>query len=361
LTAGTAGSPSVAADRSTPPSFADRKGPITPLPAPSARQIPDAGLPPSGKPADDNSGLTKSAGETGGQSARDREVAAIEPTVSPAVRSTEKKPDPPAKNDSKTRQGPLFAGNKAGEIREDNGLKTMLSWIPPGSFTMGTAAGRDHRQHEGPVEVTLTNGFWLAKYEVTQAEWQRVTQAAPWHGELYVKEGDNYPATYVSWEDATKFCARLTEQERSAGRLPAGSEYNLPTEAQWEYACRAGTTTPYNFGKAPSELPTNAWFMKNAGGDREEYAHPVGGKNANLWGLHDLHGNVSEWCRDWYAKDLPGGTDPEATAGGSTRVLRGGGWRSTADDCRSAFRNGANPTNRNPAWGFRIALIKTSS
>ena len=152
---------------------------------------------------------------------------------------------------------------------------------------------------------------------------------------------------------------RLTEQERTAGRLPAGSEYNLPTEAQWEYACRAETQTPYNFGKAPSELPQNAWFMKNAGGDGEEYAHPVGGKNANRWGLHDMHGNVSEWCRDWYAKDLPGGTDPEATAGASTRVLRGGGWRSTADDCRSAFRNGANPTNRNPAWGFRIALVKT--
>jgi tetratricopeptide (TPR) repeat protein len=143
--------------------------------------------------------------------------------------------------------------------------------------------------------------------------------------------------------------------------LPTNWKYALPTEAQWEYACRAGTTTPFNFGKAVSQLAEYAWFAKNASFRHEEYAHRVGGMNENHWGVHDAHGNVSEWCRDFYTQDLPGGTNPEVAGNGSQRVLRGGGWRSNYDDCRSASRNRADATARSPAWGFRIAAIKQAN
>jgi formylglycine-generating enzyme required for sulfatase activity/serine/threonine protein kinase len=308
-----------------------------------------------------------SSGQAGGQpgnaTAEAVRVAPAQPPATTASAPAEKTPKVAALSpDNKKAAGDdvsPFAGNRAGQIREDNGLKTMLVWIPPGSFTMGTKVDRDHRQNEGPAEVTVTNGFWLAKYELTQAEWRHVMQTAPWHGELFVKEGEEFPATYLKWDDATAFCTKLTIQEHAAARLPSDWQYTLPTEAQWEYACRAGTTTPYGFGKAVSELPEYAWFAKNVGGSHEEYAHQVGGKNANRWGLHDVHGNVSEWCRDGYAKDLPGGTDPEVSTDGQMRVLRGGGWRSNADDCRSSFRQGASSAARNATWGFRIVAVKS--
>ncbi len=243
-------------------------------------------------------------------------------------------------------------------MREDNGLKSMLVWIPPGNFTMGTPPEQERRQNESPVAVTLTHGFWLGKYEVTQSEWQRVMHTAPWHGRLYVEEAENDAASYITWDEATAFGVELTKQERAAGRLPANWNYALPTEAQWEYACRAGTKTAFNYGKAVSQLPEHAWFAKNASNHHEEYAHRVGGMNENKWGVYDAHGNVSEWCRDFYMPALPGGTDPEVVANGSQRVLRGGGWRSNFDDCRSASRNRADPTGRSPVWGFRIAVVK---
>jgi sulfatase modifying factor 1 len=250
-----------------------------------------------------------------------------------------------------------FDGDRPGKVREDNVLKTMLVWIPQGHFTMGTPVEQGSRQNEGPVAVTLTRGFWLGKYEVTQSEWQSVMHTAPWHGHLYVEEGENDAASYINWDDATVFCTELTKQEHAAGRLPAHWNYALPTEAQWEYACRAGTTTPFNFGKALSQLLENGWFAQNASSRREEHAHRVGGLNENQWGLHDVHGNVSEWCRDLYTATLPGGTDPEVVVSGSQRVLRGGGWRSNFDDCRSASRNRAEPAARSPAWGLRIAAV----
>jgi serine/threonine protein kinase/tetratricopeptide (TPR) repeat protein len=251
-----------------------------------------------------------------------------------------------------------FNGDRPGKVRMDNGLKTMLVWIPPGHFTMGTPPEKGKRQDEGPVEVTLTQGFWLGTYEVTQAEWHSVMHTTPWHGQLYVQEAENDAASYINWEEATAFCTDFTKHEHVAGRLPANWKYALPTEAQWEYACRAGTTTPFNFGKAVSQLAEYAWFAKNASFRHEEYAHRVGGMNENHWGVHDAHGNVSEWCRDFYSQDLPGGTNPEVAGTGSQKVLRGGGWRSNYDDCRSASRNRADATARSPAWGFRIAAIK---
>ena len=196
---------------------------------------------------------------------------------------------------------------------------------------------------------------------------------APWRGENYVKEGDNYPATCVSWKDAMKFCDELTEHERRFERLPAGWHYILPTEAQWEYACRAGTTTRYSFGDSQSDLAKYAWFKKNTKDAAEEYAHQVGQKKANRFGLRDMHGNVSEWCRDSYSDKLPGGTDPFVSArretsipdapaekgpvpAGSARVFRGGNWCDAAVFCDSWERGKRPPGFRLFNLGFRVAL-----
>jgi formylglycine-generating enzyme required for sulfatase activity len=251
-----------------------------------------------------------------------------------------------------------FAGTKVGQVLDDNCLTTPLVWIPPGKFTMGSPKGKNGGAAvENEVQVTITKGFWLGKYEVTQLEWQTVMQTTPWNGKDNVKEMDDYPATYVSWDDAMKFCEKLTATERQAGQLPAGWKYTLPTEAQWEYACRAGTTTRFSFGDKDGELGEYAWFIQNAMNEGKEYAHSLGQKKPNPWGLYDMHGNVWEWCRDRYAKTLPGGTDAEVSAGGSNRVLRGGCWNNTAWRCRSANRNSRTPGTRDDDLGFRLSAV----
>jgi formylglycine-generating enzyme required for sulfatase activity len=266
------------------------------------------------------------------------------------------KPAEPMPNPAEPQQPGSLAGSLAGQLREVSGLK--LVWIPAGSFTMGSPQDeKDRSSNEGPVSVTLTKGFWLGRHEVTQAEWQRVMRTTPWSGKGFVKEGDDYPATYVSWDDAVEFCKKLTESERGAGRLPANWGYTLPTEAQWEYACRAGSTSRYSFGDDESDLSGYAWFHKNAYAAGEKYAHQVGKKKANAWGLHDMHGNGWEWCRDFNAGKLPGGLDPEVSAGGSDRVIRGGSWDFTARLCRSAYRCGNTPADRSEHMGFRLAAV----
>jgi formylglycine-generating enzyme required for sulfatase activity len=250
-----------------------------------------------------------------------------------------------------------FAGSRAGQTRDDNSLKTKLVWIPPGEFTMGSPKDEKGRYDgEGPVNVTLTKGFWLGQHEATQAEWRRVMKTEPWSERENVKEGDDSPASYLSWDDAINFCKKLTEQERSAGRLPSVWQYTLPTEAQWEYACRAGTGSRFSFGDADSNLPDYAWFIKNSYDTRDKHPHAVGQKEANPWGLYDMHGNVDEWCRDVYVKDLPGGVDPESSAGGPSRVFRGGCWHFDAGNCRSAYRGRIAPNVASCDQGFRVAL-----
>jgi formylglycine-generating enzyme len=255
-----------------------------------------------------------------------------------------------------------FVGTKAGQRVYDNCLSTELVWIPPGKFLMGSPksengpAGADKQ-----VPVTLTQGYWLGRFEVTQLEWQTLMHTTPWEGKDNVKEGDDYPVTFVSWNEAQQFCEKLTQIERQAGRLPAGWKYMLPTEAQWEYACRAGTTTRYSFGDKVADLGNYAWFMENAataGGAGNP--HNVGKKKANPWGLSDMHGNVWEWCRDGFVKQLPGGTDPEVSAGNSSRVMRGGAWSNSAGVCRSAHRDGHAPTFRDDDLGFRVAAVPSS-
>ena len=251
-------------------------------------------------------------------------------------------------------------GKEPGQVRDDNDLKMKLVWCPPGKFTMGSPKSEKGRVNdEDQVDVTLTTGFWLGKYEVTQDQWKQVVKIEPWKGQKLTEEGADFPATCVSWDDATDFCRKLTELERQAGRLPDEWEYTLPTEAQWEYACRARSVTRFSFGDDDSKLGDYAWFGENAFNAGEKYAHRVGQKKANPWGLHDVHGNVSEWCRDVYAEKLPGGRDPEVKSDektkGSFRVYRGGCWLLDAADCRSGDRRRSLPGIRNYV-GFRPAL-----
>jgi formylglycine-generating enzyme len=272
-----------------------------------------------------------------------------------------------------------FVGTKAGQLLDDNSLSTQFVWIPPGKFSMGSPrAEKGHIDDEGPVHVTLTHGFWLSKYEVTQHEWQTAMQTTPWSSGDHVKEGNDYPATYVNWNESMKFCQKLTEIERQSGRLPTGWKYTLPTEAQWEYACRAGTTTRFSFGDKDADLDEYAWFRKNALDAGKKFAHQVGQKKANPWGLCDMHGNVWEWCLDCYSPKLPGGTDPGVSVGGKLltgkpggaegqlvevevrtdgRVNRGGCWGIAVRGCRSAMRNGDPPDSRDESLGFRVAAV----
>ena len=223
------------------------------------------------------------------------------------------------------------------------GVGLDMNWIKLGTFIMGSPSdelGRedDEIQHE----VTLTQEYWLGKYEVTQAQYEAImgTNPSKW-------KGADLPVEMVSWNDAMVFCAKLTEIEKAAGRLPQGYEYTLPTEAQWEYACRAGTTTALNNGKNLSgewecpEMDEVGWYYDNSG----KKTHPVGQKLPNAWGLYDMHGNVWEWCLDWY----PGYE-------GSNRMVRGGSWCNYAKGCRSANRNSNNPSSSHGSLGFRVPL-----
>ncbi|MEI6861954.1 MAG: formylglycine-generating enzyme family protein, partial [Verrucomicrobiota bacterium] len=197
---------------------------------------------------------------------------------------------------------------------------------------------------ERPVTwVRLTQSFWLGRTEVTQAQWAAVMGSNP----SYFK-GDELPVEQVSWDDAIEFCRKLTERERAAGRLPAGYTFTLPTEAQWEYACRAGTTGDY-----AGDIGVMAWTIENSGGT----THQVGRKQANGWGLSDMSGNVWEWCLDWVG-DYRGGevTNPRGPPSGSERVTRGGGWGYDAAGGRSAIRHGDEPGVRYFYNGFRLAL-----
>ena len=204
-----------------------------------------------------------------------------------------------------------------------------------GEFTMGD--GNEANQ------VTLTKAFHLGVYEVTQEQYEQVMGTNPSHF-----KGPQNPVEKVSWDDAVEFCRKLSElpAEKSAGYV-----YRLPTEAEWEYACRAGTTSEYSFGDSESELCDYAWYAMNS----VATTHPVGDKKPNAWGLYDMHGNVWEWCQDWYG-DYPSGstTDPTGAASGSARVFRGGSWNAVSDDCRSADRDGNSPGHRFYLLGFRV-------
>jgi formylglycine-generating enzyme required for sulfatase activity len=246
-------------------------------------------------------------------------------------------------------------------ITNSIGMEMVL--IKHGNFIMGSpntelGDGGKHIEDESPQhEVRISRDFYMAKTEVTQGQWKAIMGTEPWKGKEYVKEGENYPASYVSWTQAGEFCQRLSKQEEKQGR-----KYRLPTEAEWEYACRAGTRTKYSFGEDEGKLSEYAWFDTNAKDAGESYAHEVGRKQANGNGLHDMHGNVSEWCSDLYDPKYYANSekvDPFAsTSSRKGRVTRGGNWYAPQAYCRSAARDGVNlPHALSSALGFRLVLL----
>jgi hypothetical protein len=230
---------------------------------------------------------------------------------------------------------------------------TNLGFIPPGTFRMGSATNEvDRYGWEGPqMAVTISRGFWMGKYQVTQGEYLAVMGNNP----SYFAGDTNRPVESVTWHEATNYCATLTQRERLAGRIAPHSVYRLPTEAEWEYACRGWTSTRFSYGDDPeyTNLTDYAWYSLNS----DSTTHPVGEKLPNPWGLHDMHGNVCEWCQDWWG-DYPGGiaVDPQGPASGSARAFRGGVWCNNARYSRSAGRFYYDPDSGYYGLGFRILL-----
>jgi formylglycine-generating enzyme required for sulfatase activity len=231
-----------------------------------------------------------------------------------------------------------------------------MLWVEPGTFTMGsstTEAGRSTlRDQETQHQVTLTNGFYLGKYEVTQAQYQTVMNGNPegLNADPSQFKGSNRPVERVSWENVQIFLSRLNFQQ--SANIPAGWKYVLPTEAQWEYACRAGTTTAYSWGA------TIAISNANYSTSGLSQTSDVGYYAANPWGFFDMHGNVFEWTADWYGTYPTGNpvVDPTGPASGSFRARRGGSWHNDATDLRSAKRFHIPPSYRYRNIGFRVGF-----
>jgi len=229
-------------------------------------------------------------------------------------------------------------------------LEDMV-WMPPGTFRMGTPTNDPSATPDELPQftVTLTRGFWISRFEVTQSDYQNLmcTNLSGFIGNL------DRPAERVSWNDAMEFCSRLTQQERQAGRLPDTHIYRLPSEVEWEYAARAGTTNRFSFGNDTSLLGSYAWYNANSGAT----THPVGERLTNPWGLSDIQGNVFEWCWDWIvtAPSEPA-TDFVGSTNGAYHAIRGGAWSFPAAYCRSSWRVGYSPSARTSNVGFRIAL-----
>ncbi len=255
-----------------------------------------------------------------------------------------------------------------------NVVTTNMVWIPPGTFVMGspTSEALRNTSNETPHSVTLTKGFFMGQYEVTQGEYQALMNANPsYFAPPRVSLDTNRPVEQVSWYGATNYCWILTLQEQWAGRLSTNWVYRLPTESEWEYACRAGTTTAFHCANALRGGMENfsVYYEYDATAGETFILHPtvrylgqtapVGGYPPNAWGLYDMHGNVWEWCQDWYG-DYPTGseTDPRGPTSGSSRVKRGGGWQSSGSACRSAIRQANIPSYSHPTVGFRIVLAQ---
>ena len=246
---------------------------------------------------------------------------------------------------------PAALGPVPGRSWEIPHLGLKMIWIEPGTFLMGYLDEDEDLPHEEipngqPVtQVTLTQAFWLGQTAVTQGQYKEVMGNNP----SYFKEaGKDAPVENVSWDDAMAFCKNLTEQERTSGRLSGKGQYTLPTEAQWEYACRAGTT-----GEYAGYLDSMAWYAPNSSGT----THPVGTKQPNAWSLYDMRGNVWDWCSDWFEIYKGGNViNPTGAKSGSVRVARGGSWKSDVTCCSSSNRSRGLPGLRNDVAGFRVTL-----
>ena len=233
------------------------------------------------------------------------------------------------------------------------GVAMKLVFIPAGKFLMGSPkAEKDRDEDEGlPHEVMISKPFYMGIYEVTQAQWRAVMNTEPWKGNGWTRDGDNNSVSYVSWHDASKFCRMLSKK--------TGKRVDLPTEAQWEYACRAGSKTAYCFGDDSSKLGEYAWYYDNAWDKYEMYAHAVGRKKPNAWGLYDMHGNLEEWCRDIYVKKSSANPKIKGSEGAAEqpfRPVRGGSFYTHARVCRSACSHGERPGFSFNYIGFRVMV-----
>ncbi len=228
-----------------------------------------------------------------------------------------------------------------------NGVKLEMIAIPGGSFLMGS----EDFTNTKPVHRVTLSPFYIGKFQVTQQQWQAVRGENPSHF-----KGNNLPVENVSWNDATRFCLKLSEK--------TGKEYRLPTEAEWEYACLAGSTGKYCFGDDEALLKDYAWYNENSGSK----THPVGEKKPNNWGLYDMHGNVWEWCQDWYDANYYAelskkgeAVNPQGPANENTRVLRGGSWLNNPLLARAVFRVNNRPAIRDDNFGFRVLCSRPPS
>ena len=256
---------------------------------------------------------------------------------------------------------------RPGTVRVDNEIKMKFVWCPAGTFLMGSPKSEEEpfsMCRPKQVRVVVTHGFWIAQTEVTEAQWIGIMATEPWKREELDQEnvphGPMIPAHGVEQDRALEFCSQLTRRERSAGRISDSFEYTLPTEAEWEYACRAGTTTKYGFGDDLNKLNEYGWTAMNTRAASEMTPHGVAQKKPNPWGIYDMHGNVHEWCVDVFHPKLPGGTDPIVTIrndeynGG---VFRGGSWNAITE---SGERNGHfSPECFDSEIGFRPVLVRS--
>lgn len=249
--------------------------------------------------------------------------------------------------------GLLVASSHAADLDLGGGVSLKLAPIPAGTFQMGSPKGsvgaafnesdRHRRDDVYQHEVILSKGFLMGATEVTQAQYRAVTGQTP-----SVFKGDDHPVDNVSWEDAVKFCELLSAK--------TGKTVRLPTEAEWEYACRAGSATRYYFGEDPDHtaLADHAWYEANSG----RQTRPVAQKKPNAWGLYDMPGNVWEWCSDFFKGPYEDKTvtDPRGAASGDTRIMRGGCWETGPLSLRGANRGGVIPTRATSRFGFRVVV-----
>ncbi len=300
-----------------------------------------------------------------------RERLPGEPSTASEASSVQHKPQParpePIRADTPTASD---AASPADDPTAGNELGMEFVRVEPGTFQMGSDQADAYKDEKPVHEVTLTHPFWMGKYPVTQGEYEKLTGRNPSHfqDEDVVKSGflgigrevrrithPRFPAEGVSWNNADKFCKALAGRERRAGRLPDGYVYRLPTEAEWEYAARGGNRSRGYTYSGSNNADEVAWYRDNSGGE----THEVGQLKANELGLHDMSGNVWEWCYDWYDDDFYGrspGTNPVNTKAASDRVSRGGCWVGSSGIVRSAYRNRSSPENTGNSLGFRVCL-----
>ena len=273
-----------------------------------------------------------------------------------AIESKAPESPPPSVKSARPAPVPTTLPKKELAVDLGNGIKLEMVLIPAGEFMMGSpdsdkdAGGEEKPRHR----VQITKPFYLGKYLVTQEQWEAVMGNNPSHF-----KGPKNPVEQVSWDDCQQFLGKLNERFRGPhpSPLPAGEgTFQLPSEAQWECACRAGSTTRFCFGDDESGLGDYGWYGANSG----QTTRGVGEKKPNAWGLYDMHGNVWEWCQDWYDGGYYANSpadDPTGPATGTIRVIRGGHWNYGAGICRSAIRKGCGPGDRYDGLGFRVSLV----